>query len=105
MLFRSQRWQFVGRFTQDLQGKRSIESYTGFEYSSCCWGIRFTYHRNINSKIDDGNIVNENRDAFDSSFNIQFVYNGTNSKQSSNSVSDMFNSSIFGYKRPYFLNN
>ncbi len=101
----TQRWQFVGRFTQDLQGKRSIESYTGFEYSSCCWGIRFTYHRNINSKIDDGNIVNENRDAFDSSFNIQFVYNGTNSKQSSNSVSDMFNSSIFGYKRPYFLNN
>ena len=99
------RWQFVGRFTQDLQGKRSIESYAGFEYSSCCWGIRFTYHRNINSKIDDAGNIDENRDAFDSSFNIQFVYNGINSNKSSNSVGDMFNSSIFGYKRPYFLNN
>ncbi len=98
-------WQFVGRFTQDLQGKRSIESYAGLEYSSCCWGIRFTYHRNINSKIDDMGNLNEDRDAFDSSFNIQFVYNGINSNKSSNSVGDMFNSSIFGYKRPYFLNN
>ena len=101
----AQRWQLVGRFTQDLQGKRSIESYAGLEYSSCCWGIRFTYHRNINSKIDDGLNINENRDAFDSSFNIQFVYNGINSNKSSDSVGDMFNSSIFGYKRPYFLNN
>ncbi|MEH6595159.1 MAG: LPS assembly protein LptD [Colwellia polaris] len=101
----AQRWQLVGRFTQDLQGKRSIESYAGLEYSSCCWGIRFTYHRNINSKIDDGLNINENRDAFDSSFNIQFVYNGINSTKSSDSVGDMFNSSIFGYKRPYFLNN
>lgn len=99
------RWQFVGRFTQDLKGKRSIESYAGLEYSSCCWGIRFTYHRNINSKIDDALNINGNRDAFDSSFNIQFVYNGINSNKSSNSVGDMFNSSIFGYKRPYFLNN
>ncbi len=101
----AQRWQLVGRFTQDLQGKRSIESYAGLEYSSCCWGIRFTYHRNINSKIDEAGNLNENRDAFESSFNIQFVYNGINSKKSSNSVGDMFNSSIFGYKRPYFLNN
>ena len=101
----AQRWQLVGRFTQDLQGKRSIESYAGLEYSSCCWGIRFTYHRNINSKIDDGLNINENRDAFDSSFNIQFVYNGINSNKSSDSVGDMLNSSIFGYKRPYFLNN
>jgi LPS-assembly protein len=101
----AQRWQFVGRFTQDLQGKRSIESYAGLEYSSCCWGVRFTYHRNINSKIDEAGNINENRDAFESSFNLQFVYNGINSNKSSNSVGDMFNSSIFGYKRPYFLNN
>ena len=101
----AQRWQLVGRFTQDLQGKRSIESYAGLEYSSCCWGIRFTYHRNINSKIEDDLNINENRDAFDSSFNIQFVYNGINSNKSSDSVGDMLNSSIFGYKRPYFLNN
>ena len=101
----AQRWQFVGRITQDIRDKRSIESYAGLEYSSCCWGIRFAFHRNINTRIEDSNNIIEDRDAFDSGFNIQFVYNGINSKRSADSVAEMFNSSIFGYKRPYFLNN
>lgn len=31
-------WQLVGRVTQDIQNKRSLESYLGVQYSSCCWG-------------------------------------------------------------------
>ena len=98
-------WQFVGRLTQDLQNKRSIESLAGLEYSSCCWGIRFSYHRNISSRVETINNIQQDHDTFDNGFKIEFVYNGINSKQSSNSVYDMFNASIFGYKRPYFLNN
>jgi len=104
-------WQVVGRVTQDLQdeNKRSLESYLGIQYSSCCWGIRLSFHRNINSTIDEqqNNVIvgNENRDAFDSGFKLKFVYNGIGSNQTSESILDMFNSSIFGYKRPYFLNN
>lgn len=101
-------WQLVGQVTQDLQNKRSLESYLGVEYSSCCWGIRLSFHRNINSTIDEEqfNLTNiDNREAFDSGFKLKFVYNGVSSKQTQNSIADMFNSSIFGYKRPYFLNN
>lgn len=98
-------WQLVGRIAQDLQQKHSIESYAGIQYSSCCWGVRFIYHRHINSNIDDVNFPNQNRDKFDNGFQIKFVYNGLNGGNSSNDIADMFNSSIFGYKRPYFLNN
>ena len=101
----NENWQVVGRLTQDLQQKRSLESYLGMQYNSCCWGIRVSYHRHINSNLEEQNFNNDNRDAFDSGFKIEFVYNGMSGKRSQNSIADMFNSSIFGYKRPYFLNN
>lgn len=98
-------WQFVGRFTQDLRQKRSLESYAGFQYESCCWAVRLAYHRHINSNLDEFSIHNENRDEFDSGFVLQFVIKGFGSHKASVGTQDMFNSSIFGYKRPYFLNN
>ena len=101
----NENWQVVGRLTQDLQQKRSLESYLGMQYNSCCWGIRLSYHRHINSNLEEQNINNDNRDAFNSGFKIEFVYNGMSGKRSPDSIADMFNSSIFGYKRPYFLNN
>jgi len=33
-------WAFVGRVTQDLKEKRSIESYGGIQYESCCWAVK-----------------------------------------------------------------
>jgi LPS-assembly protein len=98
-------WQFIGRITQDLQNKRSIESYAGFQYESCCWAIRFAYHRHINSNLDEESFVNENRDEFDSGFMLQFVIKGLGGGKTSINTDEMFNASIFGYKRPYFLNN
>ena len=98
-------WQFVGRITQDLHNKRSIESYLGFQYESCCWAVRFAYHRHINSNIDEHSFDFENRDEFDSGFMVEFVIKGLGSNKKSIDSSQMFNSSIFGYKRPYFLNN
>ena len=86
-------WRFFSRITKDLQQKRSLESYAGVQYESCCWAIQFAYHRHINTNLDEQNIYNENRDEFDSGFKISF------------STQNMFNASIFGYKRPYFLNN
>jgi LPS-assembly protein len=96
-------WTFVGRLTQDLKQKRSLETYAGFQYESCCWGIRIAYHRHINSNVDDTGI--ENRDEFDNGFMLEFFFKGLNGKQSPIGTQEMFNDSIFGYKRPYYLNN
>ena len=98
-------WQFVARLTKDLIHRRSIETYAGLQYESCCWALRFAYHRNINSKIDEQVLFNQPHDEFDSGFMLQFVIKGLGGQQSSVGIEDMFNSSIFGYKRPYFLNN
>lgn len=97
-------WQFVGRITQDLQEKRTLESYAGLQYESCCWAVQFAYHRHINAYFDVPGSDTANRDEFDSGFMIKFILKGL-SKQSMRDTSDMLNTSIFGYKRPYFLNN
>ena len=91
-------WQVIARITQDLQQDRSIESYAGLQYQSCCWSISFAYHRYINANFDEQSNDDENRDEFDSGFMIRF-------SMRTQDITDMFNSSIFGYKRPYFLNN
>lgn len=102
----NKKWKFVGRVTQDLIQKRSLETYAGFQYQNCCWAIQVAFHRHIISNLDSEDIINENRDEFESGFMIQFVNIGFGGDQrSSNDTDDMFNSSIFGYKRPYFLNN
>ncbi|MEW6984039.1 LPS assembly protein LptD [Colwelliaceae bacterium 6471] len=98
-------WQLVGRITRDLQNKRGIESYAGIQYESCCWALRLSYHRHIASNLDQQNHITTGRDEFDSGFMLWFDINGMSSQRSNNSTEDMFNSSIFGYKRPYFLNN
>jgi LPS-assembly protein len=102
-------WAFVGRLTQDLKQNRSLESYAGLQYESCCWAIRIAYHRHINSNLsDDGlddGLFNENRDEFNSGFMLQFIIKGLNGKQGAIGTQKMFDSSIFGYKRPYYLQN
>lgn len=98
-------WAFVGRLTQDLKEQRSIESYAGIQFESCCWAIRIAYHRHINSNLSDNGFNNENRDDFNSGFELQFIIKGLNGNQDTVGTQDMFNSSIFGYKRPYYLQN
>jgi LPS-assembly protein len=101
----NQNWHFIGRATQDLQEKRNLESYLGFQYESCCWAVRFAYHRSIDTNLEQSNLLDTNHNEFNNGFMLEFVIKGLSGKQSSVSTEDMFNSSIFGYKRPYFLNN
>ena len=98
-------WAFVGRLTQDLQRSRSIESYAGIQYESCCWAIRVAYHRHINSNLSADGLFNENRNQFNGGFVLQFIIKGLNGEQGAIGTQEMFDSSIFGYKRPYYLQN
>lgn len=98
-------WAFVGRLTHDLKNSRSLESYAGFQYESCCWAMRVAYHRHINSNLSEEDTFNENRDEFNSGFVLQFIIKGLNGKQGAIGTQEMFNASIFGYKRPYYLQN
>jgi LPS-assembly protein len=101
----NENWAFVGRLTQDLQQNKSLESYAGFQYESCCWAVRIAYHRNINSNLDPDSLTNEGREEFDTGVMIKLIIKGLDGKQSAIGTQEMFDDSIFGYKRPYYLQN
>jgi len=101
----NENWAFVGRLTQDLQQDRSLESYAGFQYESCCWAVRIAYHRHINSNLDPDSFASEGREEFDTGMMIKFIIKGLDGKQSAIGTQEMFDDSIFGYKRPYYLQN
>ncbi|MEI6895423.1 MAG: LPS assembly protein LptD [Colwellia sp.] len=98
----NENWAFVGRITQDLQQNKSVESYAGFQYESCCWAVRIAYHRHINSNLD---VTSSERKEFDTGINLKFIIKGLDGKQSAIGTQEMFDKSIFGYKRPYHLQN
>ena len=98
-------WHLVARITEDLQDKRNLESYLGVQYESCCWAVRVAYHRHISSDLEGQVSALETRDEFDSGFMLEFVFKGLSGNMSAINTQDMFNDSIFGYKRPYYLNN
>jgi len=101
----NENWAFVGRLTQDLQQDRSLESYAGFQYESCCWAVRIAYQRHINSNLDAASFVSDGREEFDTGISIKLIIKGLDGKQSAIGTQEMFDKSIFGYKRPYYLQN
>lgn len=92
-------WHWVGRHYRDLDNSRSIESYMGLEYESCCWAIRFTMKRNIATRFNNNGERNENE--FDSGVSLEFVFKGMGS---SSNKSNMLEEGLFGYRQPFVIN-
>jgi len=63
------KWNFVGRYNYSLRDSEPLEQFFGFEYESCCWGIRFVSRRHISTR--DG--------TRDSSFGLQLILKGMSS--------------------------
>jgi len=43
----STRWSVVGRYDYSLLDNEAIERFVGFEYTTCCWGVRVALRRNL----------------------------------------------------------
>ncbi len=83
-------WQWVSRWYHDLERNRTVETYNGVKYESCCWTISLVAQRRLSNRFDtDGT---QSTDEFDSGFNVYFT--------SRNLLRD----GLFGYRRPYLLN-
>ncbi len=92
-------WQWVGRSYRDLDRDRSIESYVGIEYESCCWSVRVVAQRHLNNRY---NAVGEQIvDNYDSGIALQFLFKGFGNRGSSRT---MLQDGMFGYRQPYTLN-
>jgi LPS-assembly protein len=94
----AQNWSWVGRWYRDMDRNRTIESYTGVQYESCCWAIRVVAQRELTSHYDDDGV--QSTDYFDSGFSVQFVFKGIGSDSA---ASDMLEDGLFGYQQKYLL--
>ena len=62
-------WNFVGRYNYSFRDQKALEQFYGFEYESCCWGLRLVARRFISTR--DG--------TQDSSIGLQLVLKGMTS--------------------------
>jgi len=92
-------WHWVGRYYRDLKRSRSIESFMGIEYESCCWALRLTVRRNLATRYNNEGLRDLNE--FDSGIALQFVFKGMGS---SSQKKDMLSQGLFGYRQPFVLN-
>ncbi|TMP38069.1 LPS assembly protein LptD [Pseudoalteromonas rubra] len=95
-------WQLVASYHRDLTASRSVEVFAGLQYESCCWAVRITGKRQIQTDLNQ--TISRDDAIFDTSFGINFVLKGLGSK-SRYDASQLLRSGIFGYRRPFFLNN
>ncbi|MEJ6519584.1 LPS assembly protein LptD [Shewanella bicestrii] len=97
---------FVGNWYYDLNESRSIETYTGFQYESCCYAIRLSYHYRIKTNYDDniGSAVIDEREQFESGVYLNLVIKGLGGSGPLG-VSDMLNDGLFNYRKPLYLRN
>jgi len=83
-------WQWVGRWYHDLELNRTVETYTGMQYESCCWTVSFVAQRNLSNRFDDNR--SQSTDEFESGFHVYFT------------TRNLLREGLFGYRRPYLLN-
>jgi len=48
------RWRILGRWNYSLPDEKTLETFSGIEYSSCCWAIRGITRRYLNSTDGSG---------------------------------------------------
>ncbi|MGL5392308.1 MAG: LPS assembly protein LptD [Shewanella sp.] len=97
---------FVGNWYYDLNEQRNIESYTGFQYESCCYALRLSYNYRIKTNYDDniGPVDGGERERFESGVYLNLVIKGLGGSGPLG-VSDMLNDGLFNYRKPLYLRN
>ncbi|MEH6465753.1 MAG: LPS assembly protein LptD [Shewanella psychromarinicola] len=96
---------FVGNYYYDLNESRSIETYTGVQYESCCWALRLSYHYRIKTNYDDDlSETIDGREEFESGVYLNFVIKGLGGSGPLG-VDDMLNEGLFNYRKPLYLRN
>ncbi|MPY23530.1 LPS assembly protein LptD [Shewanella psychropiezotolerans] len=95
----------VGNWYYDLNESRNVETYAGFQYESCCWAIRLSYHYRIKTNYeDDFNPIVDDRELFEKGIYLNFVIKGLGGSGPLG-VTDMLDDGLFNYRKPLYLKN
>lgn len=98
------KWKVIASYYQDLNRSQMIEGSFGLQYEDCCWALRLVGRRQINTNLEQA--VNDPTlaSSFDNGIALQFVLKGLG-QSAGFGVTDLLSDGIFGYRRPYLLNN
>ncbi|MCC2617812.1 LPS assembly protein LptD [Aestuariibacter halophilus] len=96
----SRNWRWVGRWYKDIDLQRTIESYTGVQYESCCWSLALVVQRNLINRFDITGVQSTNE--FESSISLRFSFNGLGN--GARNTRKLLEDGLFGYRQPYLLN-
>ncbi|MDP2559589.1 LPS assembly protein LptD [Psychrobium sp. 1_MG-2023] len=101
----NEEWTFVGNLYRDINLHRTIESFVGLQYESCCWAIRFQAYRQLQAQYDQSsNFTLSGQEEFDSGISFNFQIRGLGSTSKQNAAS-MLSDGLFSYRQPYYLKN
>lgn len=84
----SRNWRAVGRWNYSLDSNRTVGAFSGFEYESCCWGLRFVGRHYLSGSNDE----------YNSGIFVQFVLKGLTSV---GNADDFLGRSIPGYRNEF----
>lgn len=96
----NEHWQWAGRWYRDSELNRTIESYFGLEYESCCWALRVVGYRHLANRYAFGQ-TQTNAAEFDSGVALQFRFKGLSSARRQD---NMLRNGMFGYRQSYAIN-
>ena len=91
-------WHWVGRYYRDLDLNRTTESYTGFQYDSCCWSLQLVWKRHLTNRFDA--LGNQSVDEYDSGISLKFEFKGMGQGRSRRSLLE---DGLYGYQQPYVI--
>jgi len=81
---------FVGRWHHDIRKNRTIDSFVGLEYESCCWAVRLVARRYLNIRLNQQGIPLRDYDQYNDGIYLEFILKGlTNVGKSLNLESDI----------------
>lgn len=94
-------WHWVGRWYKDLELQRTIESYTGIQYESCCWSVRLVAQRHLSNRFNAAGM--QGTEEFESGINFKFTFK-FGGDEAASGRRRMLEDGLFGYRQPYLLN-
>ncbi|MDX1525572.1 MAG: LPS assembly protein LptD [Pseudidiomarina maritima] len=100
----SPRWQIASNWYYDLHHNRTNDALIALQYSDCCWAMRVSAYRRIDRSFEFFNgqpVIGE--PEFDTGVSFQFIIKGLGSDNQS--LLDLLEQSLFGYRQPFHLSN
>lgn len=87
----NQAWQIFAGNNYDLQNDHRLEDFAGFQYDSCCWGLRLAWRSRFDSNDVNGQPI------FENGIFLEIEFKGLSSFGQRKDLDTMLNNGILGY--------